>query len=282
MSATVLRVRELTVQRGKRILCEALSFDVQPSDCWVIIGQNGAGKSTLLLTLAGLLPSARDNIEGNINYSEKPLSSLSALERARYRAFLASQQSDAFSATVFDAVLAGRHPHLARNLWQWESADDVAATEAALMSLKLEALTTRDVRTLSAGERQRVALAATLAQAPSLYLLDEPASHLDPAQQIEALDTVLAHARQQRAAVVMALHELHLATRYADHVILLGNKNTRAQTGTAAEMLTAENLSTLFGANMATLEGNGLKSFVPDRSQASGIGNQRSEQTQGG
>jgi iron complex transport system ATP-binding protein len=236
-----------------------LSFEARPNDCWVIIGPNGAGKSTLLLTLAGLLSPER----GNIEWNGASLSSLNALERASHRAFLASQQNDAFSATVFDAVLAGRHPHLAA--WQWEGVDDIAAAEAALTRLKLEPLATRDVRTLSAGERQRVALAAMLAQAPSLYLLDEPASHLDPAQQTEALDTVLAHARKHRAAVVMVLHELHLATRYADHVILLGDKNTngKAQTGSAAEMLTTERLSALFGAPMAALEGNAFKSFVP-------------------
>jgi iron complex transport system ATP-binding protein len=212
-----------------------------------------------LLTLAGLLPPARASIEWN----GVPLSSLNALERARHRAFLASQQNDVFSATVFDAILAGRHPHLAA--WQWEGDADVAAAEAALVNLNLAPLATRDVRTLSAGERQRVALAAMLAQAPSLYLLDEPASHLDPVQQTEALDTVLDHARKHHAAVVMVLHELHLATRYADHVIMIGdnNANGKAQTGSAAEMLTTERLSSLFGASMVALEGGTFKSFVP-------------------
>ncbi|MDR0251268.1 MAG: ABC transporter ATP-binding protein [Burkholderiales bacterium] len=256
----MLQARELTIKRGARVLCEALSFDVQPNDCWVIIGPNGAGKSTLLLTLAGLLPQE----SGGIEWNGVPLSSLNALERARHRAFLASQQNDVFSATVFDAILTGRHPHLAA--WQWEGAADVAAAEAALVSLKLEPLVTRDVRTLSAGERQRVALATMLAQAPSLYLLDEPASHLDPAQQTEALDTVLDHARKHRAAVVMVLHELHLATRYADHVIMICDKNAngKAQTGSAAEMLTTEHLSSLFGASMVALEGDKFKSFVPE------------------
>jgi iron complex transport system ATP-binding protein len=255
----MLRAHELTLKRGARVLCEALSFEAQPNDCWVIIGPNGAGKSTLLLTLAGLLSPER----GSVEWNGAPLSSLNALERARHRAFLASQQNDVFSATVFDAVLAGRHPHLAA--WQWEGIDDIAAAETALTRLKQEPLATRDVRTLSAGERQRVALAAMLAQAPSLYLLDEPASHLDPAQQTEALDTVLAHARKHRAALVMVLHELHLATRYADHVILLGDKNMngKAQTGNAAEMLMTERLSSLFGAPMVALEGNAFKSFVP-------------------
>jgi iron complex transport system ATP-binding protein len=265
-NAPVLQANELTVKRGVRVLCERLSFEVQPNDCWVIIGPNGAGKSTLLLTLAGLLLPEK----GSIQWLGVPLSSLNVHQRARHRAFLASQQSDAFSATVFDAVLAGRHPHLAA--WQWEGVADVAAVEAALARLKLEPLAARDVRTLSAGERQRVALAAMLAQEPSLYLLDEPASHLDPAQQIEALDTIHAHARERRAAVVMVLHELHLATRYADHVILLGDEHAKGsvQTGSAPEMLTAEHLSALFGASMVALEGDEFKSFVPARGKGSG------------
>ncbi len=261
VDSLVLHARGLTVKRGARVLCEALSFEAKPGDCWVIIGPNGAGKSTLLLTLAGLLPCEY----GDIAWLGTPLSSLNAHQRAWRRAFLAAQQGDVFSATVFDAVLAGRHPHLAA--WQWEGAADVAAAEAALTSLKLETLAARDVRTLSAGERQRVALAAMLAQETPLYLLDEPASHLDPAQQVEALDTVLAQARKRGAAVVMVLHELHLATRYADHVILLGDERAtgKARTGSAAEMLTAERLSILFGAPMAALESEGLKSFVPRR-----------------
>ncbi|MDR0769642.1 MAG: ABC transporter ATP-binding protein [Burkholderiales bacterium] len=261
-AALPLHVRDLTVKRGARVLCEALSFDVRPNECWVIIGPNGAGKSTLLLMLAGLLPS-EDEMPGrsSVEWSGVPLSSLNTHQRARHRAFLASQQSDVFSATVFDAVLTGRHPHLAA--WQWESATDVAAAETALARLKLEPLAMRDVRTLSAGERQRVALAAMLAQEPALYLLDEPASHLDPAQQIEALDTILAHAREHRAAVVMVLHELHLATRYADNVILLGRG--QAQIGSAAETLTAERLSSLFNTPMAALEGDRIKSFAPEK-----------------
>ncbi|MDR2017102.1 MAG: ABC transporter ATP-binding protein [Burkholderiales bacterium] len=263
----VLQVRELTVKCGARVLCEALSFKAQPGDCWVIVGPNGAGKSTLLLTLAGLLPFENGKSgHSSIEWHGAPLSSLNTHQRACYRAFLAPQQSDVFSTTVFDAVLAGRHPHLAA--WQWEGAADVASAEAALANLKLESLAARDVRTLSTGERQRVALAALLAQEPSLYLLDEPASHLDPAQQTEALDTVLAHARKHNAAVVMVLHELHLATRYADHVILLGDEcaQGKVQTGSAAEMLTAERLSALFSAPMVALEGGGIKSFVPERS----------------
>lgn len=260
-NAPLLQVNDLTVKREDRVLCEALSFEAKANECWVIIGPNGVGKSTLLLTLAGLLPFER----GNIAWQGAPLSSLDAPERARRRAFLASQQSDVFSATVFDAVLAGRHPHL--TTLQWESDADVAAAETALARLNLEPLAQRDVRALSAGERQRVALATVLAQAPSLYLLDEPASHLDPAQQIEALDTVLAHAREHRAAVVMVLHELHLATRYADQVILLGGENTqksaRVKTGSAEEMLTEKHLSALFGATMVTLEGGEFRSFVP-------------------
>jgi ABC-type nitrate/sulfonate/bicarbonate transport system ATPase subunit len=104
---------------------------------------------------------------------------------------------------VLETALIGRHPHLAR--WQWESAADVARARDALAAFGLEGLDTRDVRTLSGGERRRLALAALVAQEPEILLLDEPSSHLDLGQQIAALDVVTALARERGKAIVMVL-----------------------------------------------------------------------------
>ena len=102
---------------------------------------------------------------------------------------------------------------------------------AALARFGMASFAERDVRTLSGGERRRVALAALLAQAPVLMLLDEPSSHLDPGHQVAALDVLAALARSDGKAIVMALHELHLAVRYADHVVALAGGHGRGRAG---------------------------------------------------
>jgi iron complex transport system ATP-binding protein len=160
---------------------------------------------------------------------------------------------------VLETALVGRHPHLAR--WEWESAADIARARAALAAFGLAGLDTRDARTLSGGERRRLALAALLAQDPPLLLLDEPSSHLDLGQQIAALDTLTALARSGARAIVMVLHDLHLALRYADHAIALGGG--RAHAGPADEILTAEALSELFGHRLVAVGTGTASTLIP-------------------
>ncbi len=262
MPEILLDVRRLGFARHRHELFCDLSFQVRRGECWAILGPNGTGKTTLLSCLAGLLP----NYRGEILLADQNIAHISLHAQAKLRAFFSALPFDAFSLTVFDAVLAGRHPHFPT--WQWENEEDYALTCEALALFGLEALRERDVRTLSAGERQRVALAAMLTQQPQLYLLDEPAVHLDPGQQITALDAVCAHVKKQCAALLMVLHEPHLATRYADHVILLNGKES--QWGDAAQLLSEAALSQLFHTPMIALEKKGVKTFVPSLAQSSG------------
>jgi iron complex transport system ATP-binding protein len=132
---------------------------------------------------------------------------------------------------------------------------------AALAVFGVDSLAQRDVRTLSGGERRRVALAELLAQQAPLMLLDEPSSHLDVGQQVAALDALAQAARTQARALVMVLHDLHLAARYADHVVLLGEG--RADAGDAAAMLDAGRLSALFARPLVALGEGRLRTFVP-------------------
>jgi len=157
-------------------------------------------------------------------------------------------------------VLIGRHPHLSR--FAWESAQDLQRSRAALDRFGLAGFADRDVRTLSGGERRRVALAALLVQDAPLCLLDEPSSHLDVAQQAATLDVFVAQAGEHGRALVMVLHDLHLATRYATDAILLGRG--RGEAGRAADLLTATHLSALFARGLVELRGGTARAFVPD------------------
>ncbi len=250
-----LACRGLTLAIGARTLVAGLDVDVHAGECWAIVGPNGAGKTTLVAALAGL----RVPVSGDIAYDGTPLAQLGPRERALMRGYLPQDSVDFFPATVLETALVGRHPHLAR--WQWESGADVARAHAALAAFGLGGIDARDARTLSGGERRRLALAALIAQDPALLLLDEPSSHLDLGQQIAALDVVTASAREDGKAVVMVLHDLHLALRYADHAIALGAG--RALTGAAADILTAAAMSELFGHRLVRVGEGTASTFVP-------------------
>jgi iron complex transport system ATP-binding protein len=240
---------------GHRTLCDGLDFDARPGECWVVVGPNGAGKTTLMAALAGLAVPRT----GTIAYDGTPLDALTPRERALRRGWLPQDTVDFFPATVLETALVGRHPHLAR--WRWESMADVACAHAALDAFGLGACADRDVRTLSGGERRRVALAALLAQDPPLLLLDEPSSHLDLAQQVAALDTLMALARTRGKTMVMVLHDLHLALRYADHAIALGGGSAVA--GDAATVLSGERLSSLIGHPLASVGDGNVRTLLP-------------------
>ena len=250
-----LACRGLTLTIGARTLVAALDLDVHAGECWAIVGPNGAGKTTLVAALAGL----RVPVSGKIAYDGTPLAQLGPRERALLRGYLPQDSVDFFPATVLETALVGRHPHLAR--WQWESGADVARAHAALAAFGLGGIDARDARTLSGGERRRLALAALVAQDPALLLLDEPSSHLDLGQQVAALDVVTASAREGGKAIVMVLHDLHLALRYADHAIALGGG--RALTGTAVDILTPAAMSELFGHRLVRVGEGTASTFVP-------------------
>jgi iron complex transport system ATP-binding protein len=255
MTDTTMRLscRGLALAVAGRTLVTGLDLDVRAGERWVIVGPNGAGKTTLVATLAGLRPPAA----GVIAYDGVPIAQLDPRQRALRRGYLPQDSVDFFPASVLETALVGRHPHLAR--WQWEGTADVARARDAIKAFGLAGFELRDVRTLSGGERRRLALATAVAQDPGLLLLDEPSSHLDLAAQIAALDVVTTLAKRDGKAVVMILHDLHLALRYADQAIALGGG--RARVGPASEILTAASLSELFGHRLVAV-GEGITSTL--------------------
>ena len=255
MSAALLATQGLRAGIGARAFCDPLSVDVHAGEMWAIVGPNGAGKTTLLRTLAGLAAP----LAGTVTLDGSPLAAMSPRARARARAVLPQDDVDAVAVSVADSVLAARHPHVA---WHaWESDTDRRIAREALDAFGVAALATRDVRTLSGGERRRVALAELVAQDTPLLLLDEPSSHLDIGQQVAALDALTGLARARGKALVMVLHDLHLAARFCDHAIAIGAG--RAEAGTASQILREAPLSALFGRALAELGQGATRTFVP-------------------
>ena len=220
---------------NKRLIVH-LNLTISAGECWFIYGRNGVGKTTLLKTMAGLqAPGA-----GRLFLNDLELSEWQPRELAKKRAYLPQTQMDTFGFTVMETVLAARFPYQAGHLW--DSGEDIKKAFSALKRLDVINLADRDIRTLSGGERQKVALAGLLAQDTPLMLLDEPASALDLSHQVSLLGLIRELCQEQNKAIVMIVHDLNMAWNVATDVLLLyGDGHWEA--GRAETMMCSEKLS---------------------------------------
>ncbi|SDO32051.1 iron complex transport system ATP-binding protein [Halomonas shengliensis] len=252
-----LEARELVIDVPGRPAGRALDICVEPGQVWGVLGPNGAGKTTLLHTLAGL----RAPRLGEVYLDGHPLAALKRRQVARQLGLIFQERHDGFPATVRETALIGRHPYLSP--WQMEGAEELRLAEAALERLDIAHLAERLVSTLSGGERQRLAIATVLTQAPAIWLADEPTNHLDLHHQTATM-ALLAEQTAEERAVVMCLHDLNLAARWCDHLLLL-YPDGEACWGPAEAMLVPEALERLYGQRLATARVNGAPVFVPVR-----------------
>ena len=232
----MLNVESISAAYDGRTVLKNVSFRLEPGQILGLIGPNGAGKSTIARALSGIVPLQ----SGRISIDGQDLTHLSAQERACRMAFVpqAVQMPPAFSA--WETVLLGRTPHL-NWLGQVSEADEEIARQAMARTRTTE-LADRRVGELSGGEQQRLLLARALAQATPILIMDEPTAHLDLQYQISLLDQVQSLARREHLAVLIALHDLNLVSRYTDRVILLIEGQIEAS-GTPTEVLTPNLLS---------------------------------------
>ncbi len=251
-----LKTSCLRVAIGEKMLCRNLDLEILPGQCWGILGPNGVGKTTLLHTLAGLFPP----VAGTLLLNGKAMTELPRRQVARQIGMLFQQQSDPFPSTVMEAALTGRHPWLGR--WQWESEEDMELVRDKLALVGLESMAARQVSTLSGGERQRLAIATLLAQQAEILLLDEPINHLDVNYQIGVLELLTGTLRQGQAAVIMVLHDINLAIRYCDHLLLLfpGGESV---CGSTEKILDPEVLGRLYQHPMMILDSPNGPVYLP-------------------
>ncbi|WP_340384258.1 ABC transporter ATP-binding protein [Streptomyces sp. SS7] len=238
-TAARLAARGVTVGYGARTVIEDLDVAIPPGVITTIIGPNGCGKSTLLRTLARLLkPSG-----GTVVLDGEDIAGLRTRDVAKKLGLLPQAPVAPEGLTVSDLVARGRHPHQSW-LRQWSS-DDAAVVERALAMTGVSDLAGRAVDTLSGGQRQRVWISMTLAQGTDLLLLDEPTTYLDLAHAIDVLDLV-SDLQGSGRTVVMVLHDLNLAARYSDHLVVMRSGAVLAQ-GHPRDVITAELLHEAFG-----------------------------------
>lgn len=239
----MLDIEGISFKYNAARVLDDVSFHAGKGECIGIIGPNGSGKSTLLKTLSKILkPDA-----GRVVLGGRGLEEYSTRELARNMAVVPQDTGIDFDFTCLEVVLMGRSPHMRR--FEIEGRKDTDIALEAMLLTSTGHLRDRPFAELSGGERQRVIIARALAQQPSVLLLDEPVSHLDINHQIEILDLVSRLKAERGLVVIVILHDLNLAARYCDRLLLLSESRILAA-GPPDAVLTREYIGAAFHANV--------------------------------
>ncbi len=235
----MLKIEGLSVSYGPRRVLHSVSLDVHAGEVLALIGPNGAGKSTLVRAVSGVILAQA----GMVGANGDDLLALPTMRRARYLAVVPQVASLPPAFTAWETVLLGRTPYL--NFLGQVSNKDEEIARLALQKVDALDLAERRVGELSGGEQQRILLARALAQSTPILLLDEPTVHLDLQYQVSLMELVRTLAHADGLAVLIALHDLNLAARYADRVALLVAGEIKAA-GTPRQVMTPEIISTAY------------------------------------
>ncbi len=234
-----LRARSLGVAYGERLVLDGLDVDLPAGELTVIVGPNGCGKSTLLRALARMVPAR----SGVVELDGKPIGHYPTRQVARRLGLLPQSPVAPDGITVTDLVARGRYPH--QGIFRQWSDTDAAAVDEAMSRAGVTHLADRQVSQLSGGQRQRVWIAMALAQQTPILLLDEPTTYLDVAHQVEVL-RLTRSLQRDGYTVVVVLHDLHLAFRYATQLLVMKDGQIVAQ-GDPCEIVTAELIEDVYG-----------------------------------
>lgn len=235
-----IHARNLTLAYENATIITDLSVSIPDGDVTALVGPNGCGKSTLLRGISRLL---KPRI-GTVTLSAQDIWKLPTKELAKRLGILPQGPVAPEGLTVHELVAQGRYPH--QSWFQQWSPEDERATADALEITGIVEFADRPVDTLSGGQRQRAWIAMTLAQDSDVILLDEPTTFLDLAYQIDVLDLLHGLNRERGKTIVMVLHDLNQACRYADHLVAVKSGQIVAE-GKPAVVVDAELVSQVFG-----------------------------------
>lgn len=232
-----LDIDALSVHFGKTPILQNVSgLRARPGELTALIGPNGAGKSTLLRSIAGI-----ERYAGEVALDGASLDDLDVARRANRVYYLPQDIGSRAALSVFEAVLlARRTTHLA------DRQQDLERVQETLRTLELEPYAERDLGQLSGGQRQRVAIAQAVVREPRVLMLDEPTSALDLHHQLQVLEWLVDMARKRDMVVIIAIHDLSLAARFARHMWLMGEGGHVRALGTPEEVLTEARLREVY------------------------------------
>lgn len=254
-----LKIKDCSFNYGSRPVLEKVTLEIKEGEMVSIIGPNGSGKSTLLRCICRVLQPGG----GAIYLNGKDAARLNSRALARLLGYVPQSGAEVFPLTVFEAVLLGRKPYL-----NWVvGARDREIVTRILRFLKLEGFALKYLNELSGGEKQKVLIARALAQEPEVLILDEPTSNLDIKHQLEVLGFLQKLARQGKMTVVMVLHDLNLAARFSEQLILLREGKVFAA-GPPPAVLNPDNLSAVYGVEVSIAQNGPGIQVLPLRSLA--------------
>ena len=231
--------RDLSVGYNRKVLIQGINIDLAPGKILTLIGPNGAGKSTILKTITRQL----EPLSGSVYFGERSLRDISGKEFAKQTAVVLTERVHPEMMTCAEVVAMGRYPYT--NLFGKLTEKDKAVVEASLERVHALDLANQDFATLSDGQRQRIMLARAICQEPEIIVLDEPTAYLDIRYKIELLSILRDMAREQKTTVIMSLHEIDLAMKVSDDLLLLDGERVCAY-GTPDDLITSDVIEELF------------------------------------
>ena len=251
-----LKVKDVKFSYASVPILKDVYIELATSEILGVVGPNGAGKSTLIRCIDRILKPQH----GVILLDGQDIKEMRLMELAKKIGYIPQSATQVFPATVFDTVLLGRRPHIS---WKTSERDTEKVLET-LQMLNIENLAMRDINELSGGQQQKVFIACALTQEPDVLLLDEPTSNLDIRHQLEVMNILKDIVREKRISAIMAIHDLNLASRYADRIIMM-NSGEIFSAGDPVSALTPENIEHVYGVEVRVNNQDGSPYIVPIR-----------------
>ncbi|MBS3817593.1 MAG: ABC transporter ATP-binding protein [Candidatus Thermoplasmatota archaeon] len=244
---------DFSYEEDKKVLKD-IHITAEEGEIVALVGPNGSGKTTLLRCLADFHTPEK----GEVKIDGMDIKEYTLNEKARKLGYVPQIENISFPSTVFDTVLMGRKPYVS-----WKPSDqDRRIVSDLLEKLELSRFAMREVNELSGGQRQKVFIARALAQKPMILLLDEPTSNLDLKHQLEVLD-IIQQQKKKGISSIIAIHDLNLAIRYSDRIVMLKEGEVYASGG--MEVVSAENIEDVYDVEVHIGEHQGWMIVTPDK-----------------